>query len=77
VGSEPARPRKGRGDYLPPPVLLYEELISFCMQEEMKTKETLEGKEKLLGVEEEVPLLVWLRMPASLAMLRWRPVAER
>jgi hypothetical protein len=51
--------------------------ISFCMQEEMKMKETLEGKEKLLGVEEEVPLLVWLRMPASLTVLRWRPVAER
>jgi hypothetical protein len=43
----------------------------------MKTKETLEGKEKLLGQEEEVPLLVWLRTPASLAVLRWRPVAER
>jgi len=43
----------------------------------MKTKETLEGKEKLLGVEEEVPLLVWLRTPASLAVLRWQPVAER
>jgi hypothetical protein len=47
------------------------------MQEAMKMKETLEGKEKLLGVEEEVPLLVWLRMPASLTVLRWRPVAER
>jgi len=35
------------------------------------------GKEKLLGMEEEVPLLVWLRMLASLAVLRWRPMAER
>jgi len=77
VGPEPTWPRKGRGDYFPPSVLLHEEWISFCMQEEMKMKETLEGKEKLLGVEEEVPLLVWLRMPASLTVLRWRPVAER
>jgi hypothetical protein len=43
----------------------------------MKTKETLKGKEKLLGVEEEVPLLVWLRTPASLTVLWWRPVAKR
>jgi hypothetical protein len=44
------------------------------MKEEMKMKETLEGEEKLLGVEEEVPLLVWIRTPTSLAVLRWRPV---
>jgi hypothetical protein len=47
------------------------------MKEEMKMKETLEGEEKLLGVEEEVPLLVWMRTPTSLAVLRWRPVVER
>jgi hypothetical protein len=47
------------------------------MQEEMKTKETLEGKEKLLSVEEEVPLLDWLRMLASLVVLWWRSMAER
>jgi hypothetical protein len=47
------------------------------MKEEMKMKETLKGKEKLLGVEEEVPLLVWMRTSTSLAVLRWRPVAER
>jgi hypothetical protein len=47
------------------------------MQEEMKTKETLEGKEKLLSVEEEVPLLDWLRTLASLVVLWWRSMAER
>jgi len=47
------------------------------MKEEMKMKETLEGEQKLLGVEEEVPLLVWMRTPTSLAVLQWRPVAER
>jgi len=43
----------------------------------MKTKETLEGKEKLLSVEEEVPLLDWLRTLASLVVLWWRSMAER
>ena len=43
----------------------------------MKMKETPEGKEKLLGVEEEVPLLVWLRTPASLMMLLWQLVVEK
>jgi hypothetical protein len=43
----------------------------------MKMKETLEGKEKLLGVEEEVPLLVWMRTPASLMMLLWQLVVEK
>ena len=40
-------------------------------------KETPEGKEKLLGVEEEVPLLVWQRTLASLTMLQWQLVVER
>jgi len=67
--NRPDPKKEKRGNYFAPHVLLHAERYLFCMQEEMKMKETLEGKEKLLSVEEEVPLLDWLRTLASLVVL--------